>query len=162
MQPDQMPLSAIHDGMCHPGVTCLLHFVRSKKLPYSVEDVRRVVTSCRTCAECKPNFYQPAKIPLIKATQPFERLSVDFKGPLPSTHKNQYFLIVNEYSIFPFVFPCSNMSTTTIISCLTQLFSHFGMPSYIHSDRGAAFVSRELQEFFTSKGISSSRKGTVK
>lgn len=158
VQHDQRSLSAIHDGLCHPGVTRLLHFVRSKNLPYSVDDVRRVVTSCRTCAECKPNFYQPAKIPLIKATQPFERLSVDFKGPLPSTDKYQYFLtIIDEYSRFPFVFPCSNVSTATIINCLTQLFSLFGMPSYIHSDRGAAFMSKELQEFLTSKGISSSR-----
>ena len=155
---DLRSLSAIHDGLCHPGVTRLLHFVRSKNLPYSVDDVRRVVTSCRTCAECKPNFYQPEQIPLIKATQPFERLAIDFKGPLPSTDKNQYFLtIVDEYSRFPFVFPCSNVSTATTINCLTQLFSLFGMPSYIHSDRGAAFMSRELREFLTSKGISSSR-----
>ena len=115
---DQRSLSTIHENLCHPGVTRLLHFVRSKNLPYAVDEVRRVVTSCRTCAECKPNFYQPPKIHLIKATQPFEHLSIDFKGPLPTTNKNQYFLTsVDEYSRFPFVFPCSNMSTSTIINC---------------------------------------------
>ena len=130
----------------------------SKNLSYSVDEIRRVVTSCRTCAECKLNFYQPAKIHLIKATQPFERLSIDFRGPLPTTDKNQYFLtIVDEYSRFPFVFPCLNMSISTIINFLSQLFSIFGMPSYIHSDRGAAFMSRELHEFISNKGISSIR-----
>ena len=31
------------------------------------------------------------------------------------------------------------------------------MPSYVHSDRGAAFMSRELRDFLTNKGIASSR-----
>ena len=155
---DQRSLAAIHDALCHPGVTRLLHFVKSKNLPYSVDDVKRVVSSCRICAECRPNFYQPERTHLIKATQPFERLNIDFKGPLPSTDHNKYFLnIVDEYSRFPFVFPCSNMTASTVISCLSQLFSIFGMPSYIHSDRGTSFMSKELQEFLAEKGIACSR-----
>ena len=155
---DQRSLFAIHDGLCHPGVTRLLHFVKTKNLPYSVEDVRRVTNSCRICAECKPNFHKSYGGHLIKATQPFERLNIDFKGPLPSTDKNRYFLnIVDEYSRFPFVFPCSSITASTIINCLSQLFSIFGMPAYIHSDRGASFMSRELQEFLASKGIACSR-----
>lgn len=155
---DQQSLSALHKALCHPGVTRLYHFVKSKNMPYSVEDVRQVIRSCRVCAECKPNFHQPEKTHLIKATQPFERLNMDFKGPLPSTDRNQYFLnIVDEYSRFPFVFPCANMTSSTIISCLSQLFSIFGMPAYIHSDRGSSFMSKELQEFLASKGIACSR-----
>ena len=49
------------------------------------------------------------------------------------------------------------MTTSTVISCLCQLFVLFGMPACIHSDRGSSFVSRELREFLTSKGIASSR-----
>jgi len=95
---------------------------------------------------------------LIKATQPFERLNIDFKGPLPSTDKNVYFLtIVDEYSRFPFIFPCPDMTVSTVIDCFCQLFSLFGMPAYIHSDRGSSFMSRELREFLTSRGIACSR-----
>ena len=155
---DLRELIKLHEALCHPGVTRMLHFVKSKNLPYSVEDVRRLTSSCKVCAECKPRFYQPENTHLIKATQPFERLGVDFKGPLPSTDKNLYFLtIVDEYSRFPFVFPCSDMTTPTVISCLCQLFALFGTPAYIHSDRGASFMSRELLEFLMSKGIASSR-----
>ena len=154
----QQSLSAIHNALCHPGVTRLLHFVKSKNLPYSVEEVRRVVSSCRICAECKPNFHRPERTHLIKATQPFERLNMDFKGPLPSTDNNKYFLaVVDEYSRFPFVFPCSNMTASTIINCLSQLFSIFGMPAYVHSDRGTSFMSGELRDYLTSKGIAFSR-----
>ena len=148
----------LHESLCHPGVTRMYHFVKSKNLPYSVEDVRRMTSSCKICAECKPRFYRPENSHLIKATQPFERLNVDFKGPLPSTDKNVYFLtVVDEYTRFPFVFPCADMTTSTVISCLCQLFVLFGMPAYIHSDRGSSFMSRELREFLTSKGIATSR-----
>ena len=114
---DGLTLYTLHDALCHPGVTRLFHFVRSKNLPYSVEEVRQVTRSCRICAECKPRFHNLAKTQLVKATRPFERLNLDFKGPLPSTDRNHYFLnIVDEYSRFPFVFPCSNVTTATVIS----------------------------------------------
>ena len=155
---DQRSLLDLHETLCHPGVTRLLHFVRSKNMPYSVDDVRQVISSCKVCAECKPRFYIPEKTSLIKATQPFERLNIDFKGPLPTTNKNQYFLnIVDEYSRFPFVFPCANMTASTIINCLSQLFAIFGMPAYVHSDRGTSFMSKELRNFLSSRGISCSR-----
>ena len=96
----------------------------------------------------KPRYHKPELAHLIKATQPFERLSLDFKGPLPSSNKNKYFLhIVDEYSRFPFVFPVSDMTSSTVITCLCTLFSMFGMPAYIHSDRGSSLISDEIRRF---------------
>ena len=103
---------------------------------------------------CKPTFYRPGASHLIKATQAFERLNVDFKGTLPSNNKNTYFLnIIDEYSHFSLVFPCPDMTTSTIIKCLTTLFAVFGMAAYIHSDRGPSLVSQELHKFLIEKGI---------
>ena len=148
----------LHDSLCHPGVTRLYHFVRQKNLPFSLEEIKKMTNACRICSECKPNFYRPPSAHLIKATKPFERLNLDFKGPLPSNNKNIYFLnIVDEYSRFPFVYPCPDVSAASVIKCLLSLFSIFGLPNYIHSDRGSAFMSRELQTFLTGKGIASSR-----
>lgn len=150
-------LQQLHNTLCHPGVTRMLHFVRSKNLPFSVTDVKDVIKRCETCAELKPRFIKPTGR-LIKATQPFERISVDFKGPLPSTSHNKYlFTMVDEYSRFPFAFACSDMSSSTVIKCFNQLFSIFGMPAYIHSDRGAAFMSDELQRFLHDRGVATSR-----
>ena len=78
-------LSEIHDQLCHPGVTLLLHFVRTKNLPHSTDDVKRLYASCKVCSELKPKFYRAETGTLIKATQPMERLSIYFKGPLKST-----------------------------------------------------------------------------
>ena len=151
-------LTAIHNGLCHPGVTRLLHFVRSKNLPFSTEDVKRECSSCKVCAEIKPNFYRPSPGTLIKSTQPMERWSIDFKGPVPSSSHNSYMLtVVDEYSRFPFAIPCPNMNASTVISCLGQLFSLCGVPSFIHSDRGSSFVSREVKEYLTKLGVATSR-----
>ena len=133
-------LLKLHDNLCHPGITRISHFIRSKNLPYTTEEVKRVTTQCKTCAELKPQYYKPSRFQLIKATKPFERLNVDFKGPLPSNTKNKYILtVIDEHSRFPFAFPCPNVESKTVIKCLELLFSMFGMPNYIHSDRGLRF-----------------------
>lgn len=149
-------LMQLHKNLCHPGVTRMVHWVRSKSLAYSVEDVRRVTASCPICAEIKPRFMRSSGT-LIKATVPFERLSMDFKGPLPSSTQNRYILtVVDEFSRFPFAFPCSDLSAATVKKKLTSLFSIFGMPTYIHSDRGTSFVSAELKDFLHNLGIATS------
>ena len=123
-------LGELHNSLCHPGVTRMFHFVRTRNLLYSIEDVRQMTKACRVCAEHKPQFHSPAQAHLIKATQPFERLNIDFKGPLKSNNQNTYFLnIIDEYSRFPFVFPCKDVSTRSVIQCLCQLFS--GMVSHM-------------------------------
>ncbi len=35
------PLEEIHASLCHPGVTRLYHFVKTKNLAYSLEDVKK-------------------------------------------------------------------------------------------------------------------------
>ena len=156
--PAMNKLKELHVSLAHPGVTRMCHFVKTRNLPYSIDEIRKLNNTCRECAEVKPRYFKPEPARLIKSTQPFERLNLDFKGPLPSNNKNRYFLhVVDEFSRFPFVFPCSDLTSSTIIKCLCSLFSIFGMPSYIHSDRGAAFMSQELRQFLNSRGISCSR-----
>ncbi|XP_067125073.1 uncharacterized protein [Centruroides vittatus] len=154
--PDLKTLSVLHNSLCHPGVTRFYHWVHSRNLPFSLEEIKKLTASCPTCAELKPKFLAPSNY-LIKAMSSFERLDIDFKGPLPSKSRNRYHLtIIDEYSRFPFVFPCPDVSSSTVIKCLHKLFAIFGAPSYIHSDRGAAFLSHELHSFLTSIDIASS------
>ena len=90
----------------------------------------------------------PQEGTLIKAT-------IDFKGPVKGKHP--YLLVViDEFSRFPFAFPCRDVSARTVIECLTQLFCLFGMPGYIHSDRGSAFMSAELRKFLVSRNVATS------
>ena len=156
--PNDESLRQLHDALCHPGVTRLAHFIRVRNLPYSIADIKQVVSTCQICCKCKTQFYQPEPGRLVKATQSFEKLNIDFKGPLPSNNQNEYFLTVaDEYSRFPFVFPCRDLSTESVVKALTSLFTVCCMPAFIHSDRGASSMSCELREFLTSKGVSTSR-----
>lgn len=146
----------LHETMCHPGVTRMFHWLRTKNLPYSLEEVRKMTSDCPVCAEVKPRFMKHQGH-LIKATAPMERLNIDFKGFVPSNSRNRYILtVVDEYSRFPFAFPCPDLNSSTVIKCLTEIFTIFGLPAFIHSDRGSSFLSHELTSFLHSNGIATS------
>ena len=150
-------LEDYHERMCHPGVRRLHHFVRSRNLPFSFEEVKRVCKECPVCCRIKPQFFNRPESHLIKATQPWERLSIDFKGPIPSRTDNVYILsIVDEFSRFPFAFPCRSTDAQTVIRCFVTLFSIFGTPMFIHSDRGGGFVGRELRNWLHAHGVATS------
>ena len=155
---DDVSLYDVHHSIGHPGITRTVHFVRSRNLPYSPEDVKRVISKCKVCQEVKPQFFKPENQTLIEATRPFQRMNLDFKGPIPSTTANKFILTaVDEYSRYPFAFPCSDMTSTTVIFCLSQIFALFGLPDYIHSDRGSNFLSTEVKSFLNNRGIASSK-----
>ncbi|KRX35174.1 hypothetical protein T05_8406 [Trichinella murrelli] len=86
------------------------------------------------------------------------RICGSIQGPLPSTSSNRYILtVVDEYSRFPFAFPCPDISTQTVSKCLTQLFYLFGMPAYIHTDHGSSFMLNDLKTYLHSLGVVTSR-----
>ena len=151
-------LHGLHEQLCHPGVTRLSHFVRARNLPFSQEEVRTVTSNCKSCAFMKPHYHR-SQGTLIRATAPFQRISIDFKGPLPpSKNGNRYLLtMIDEYSRFPFAYPCRDMTSSTVTQCFNQLFSLFGMPEMVHNDRGTDFLSEETQNYLLSKSIATSK-----
>ncbi|XP_077969314.1 uncharacterized protein LOC144423026 [Styela clava] len=48
------------------------------------------------------------------------------------------------------------MTSTTVIQCLSSLFSLVGLPEYVHSDRGRSFLSRDVTEFLARRGVANS------
>ena len=58
---------------------------------------------------------------------------------------------------FPFGFVCPNVNAKTVKSCLNQVFVMFGMPAYIHSDKGTAFILQELLSYLQKRGVAYSR-----
>ena len=152
-------LKEFHESLCHPGVTRLAHYVKVKNLPFSLNDVKSVTQACKDCCEVKASFLKPNdNLTLIKATQPFQRISIDFKGPLSSVSKNKYLLvIIDEFTRFPFAYACSDMKACTVFGKLPDLFCVFGFPSYLHSDQGSSFMSFELKSWLHNLGIPTSR-----
>ena len=124
---DEHDLAKLHCVLCHPCVTRVYHFICVRNLPYSIGDVREATSGSQICRRCKLQCYKPEESQIIKVTSPFQRISVDFKGPLPSTSLNRYILIiVDEYPLFPFVCPCPNMTSEVVTRCFSHLFFILG------------------------------------
>ena len=87
-------LQNIHKELCYPGIIRMTHIVRRRNLPYSVKYIKRITNSCRMRTENKPRFYKPSPATLIKATQPFERLNMEFKGLLQGDTLAPYLFII--------------------------------------------------------------------
>ncbi|XP_065642651.1 uncharacterized protein LOC136074274 [Hydra vulgaris] len=149
---------SIHSQLCHPGVTRMIHYCKTRNLPYSTAEIKQLTNQCTTCNELKPRFYKPPTGRLTQATRPWERLSMDFVGPLQSTTTNKYILVVvDEYSRYPFAFPCQDISAETVIRHLLSFFSLFGAPSSIHTDRGTQFESLKIKVFLEKNGVIKTR-----
>ena len=150
----------IHDNLAHPGIVRMWNYVRRQNLPYSLDDVKAMTAICQVCCTLKPRFLKVGNDKIVKALKPFERLAMDLVGPkTPAFKTGRTFLltVVDEYSRFPFAFPLKEITSAAIISCLRSLFSIFGCPSYIHTDRGRQFVSQEFQQFCYENGIARSQ-----
>ena len=51
----------------------------------------------------------------------------------------------------------NTVTSSAMISFLEELFSRWGLPTKIITDNGKQFVSRQIEEFFTSLGIEYAR-----
>ena len=69
----------VHENLRHPCVTRLLHLFKIKNLSFSLNDVKTTCSQRRSCGEIKPRFYKPNPQTLIKATQPWKRVSINFE-----------------------------------------------------------------------------------
>ena len=148
-----------HETLAHPEVTRLYEYIQRHKVPISLDEAKRVTENCKTCALWKPRFLRPPSSDLIRSSKPWERLSIDIVGPKPMTrNKNQYLLtVVDEFSRFPFAFPLRNITSSSVIKCLSTLSAILGTPGFIHSDRGTQFVSSEFQNFCRQNGVATSK-----
>ena len=77
---------------------------------------------------------------------------MDFKGPVKGP-RPYLLVVIDEYSRYPFVFPCKSMTSEVVTECLSSLFRLFGFPNFIHSDRGMSFMSRDLKLYLNERGI---------
>ena len=122
-------------------------------MPYSFDDVKKMTSVDAICGEINPKFFKLPIVSFIRSLQPFERLSMDFKGPLFSKTNNHYiFSVVYEFLQFSFFFSCRSR---TIILCLRSLFNLFGFPAIVNSDNAKCFVSKKIKKFLNERRIAS-------
>ena len=91
--------------------------------------------------------------------EPFDKVSLDTVGKLPTTtHGNGHILTMQDNFIkYCIAVPIPNLKTTTIAHVVaTTLFSQYGGPRAILTDRGGSFLSklmRKLEGLFNVKHL---------
>ena len=121
------------------------------------QDVREAVEKCEVCQRCNHPVPKPqAPLGTISSDYPFQKLSWDIMGPLPTTLKgNQYILVVTDlFSKWVEAFLLAKTDSTTLAAVLTdEIVCTFGVPEAIHSDQGPNFVSGVIQSLCDRLGI---------
>lgn len=131
----------------HKGLSKTYNRIRQK---YFWENLRRDLQKrIQFCLPC-----QIKKLVRIKTRQEmvitdtpataFEKISMDFVGPLPRTKRgHEYILTVQDnFSKFAIATPTSDMLATTVADILIgRIFCTFGAPKLILSDQGQNFMA---------------------
>lgn len=116
------------------------------------KDVKRHVHECPICNEEKLKREKAGLLqPFVPPDGPFQRIGIDWIGPLPkSINGNEYCLVVmDHYSRFPFVFPTKNKDAATLARILVnELEPLIGPPKQLLSDQGAELVGQVAREVY--------------
>lgn len=106
------------------------------------------VRKCKQCQKRNPPEPQPnAPLGTISATYPFEKVSWDIMGPLPTSKSgNNYILVVTDlFTKWVEAFPLREMSSITLATVLVDhVIYRFGVPVVLHSDQGGNLCSEVM------------------
>uniref|UniRef100_A0A3B1IYF8 Gypsy retrotransposon integrase-like protein 1 n=1 Tax=Astyanax mexicanus TaxID=7994 RepID=A0A3B1IYF8_ASTMX len=115
---------------------------------------------CRACEICQKYEPRISKLSgLLQSTpviEPGYMLGVDLMGPLPkSLRQNEHLLVVVDYcSKWVELFPLRVAKTPQIARILVdEIFTRWGTPAYLVSDRGAQFTSHLLHTICQQWGV---------
>lgn len=121
------------------------------------KEVTDMVKRCHACQLSKPlNTLPQGRMSSQLSTYPWERIYIDFVGPLPRSKKgNVYALtIIDGFSKFTCIEPMRNASASLVISLLSRkIFPKFGYPKYLVSDNGPAFKAKSFHDMTFKLGI---------
>ncbi|UYV84871.1 hypothetical protein LAZ67_X003796, partial [Cordylochernes scorpioides] len=147
-------LKEYHNHMIcgHLGVTRTMHRLKDKYFwPSMLKDVVEYVRTCHLCQSRKGSNQLPAGLlhPIPAANYPFERVGIDFLGPLPSTKNRKKWMIVltDYYTKYAETKAVIDATAREVAKFLTEnvILKH-GAPRYLISDRGSQFTSNLVKE----------------
>ena len=160
--PDSMAQTVINNvhrslGSGHRGFQKTLEKVKNNFYINRVySEVKRTINSCDECKRFKGLAHQKAqlqKYPL--PTKPWERVSMDFLGPLRATsNNNRYILGFTDYlTRYLVLYPLPDRSSITVASTLKKFIATYDVPKVLISDNAREFVGQTLKAVCESAGI---------
>lgn len=86
----------------------------------------------------------------IRPNKAWSRLHINYAGPFQG---KTFLILIDSFSKWPEVKIVSDMSSTTLIKIVREIFAEQGLPDTIVSDNGRHFVAEEFQNYCKSNGI---------
>ena len=113
-------------------------------------DIARYLRSCRPCAAYHrgaPPRHVAMQTPAVGA--PFERISVDITGPFPHSARGHIYMVtvMDHFTKWAEAITLRNHTAGTVARALMQhVFSRFGFPLQLLTDRGSEFEGQLFTE----------------
>jgi hypothetical protein len=149
-------LTLAHKG--HPGIVRMKQRCRTTVWwPGLNTAIERHVRHCVACAVSGKSLRPttPPLQPLDYPPRPWHTVAIDIFGEVKwaSTHQQYLVVLVDLHSKWPEVAACGTVTSSSVISVLTDFFCRHCLPDRLISDNGPQFVSAEFEQFLTSHGI---------
>ncbi|UYV75390.1 hypothetical protein LAZ67_13000104 [Cordylochernes scorpioides] len=116
-----------------------------------LKDISEFVKTCHLCQSRKGSNHLPSGLlqPIPPANHPFERIGIDFVGPLPSTKRRRKWIIVltdyyTKYAETKAVLEATMKEVSTFL--IEHIILRHGAPRFLISDRGSQFTSNLMKE----------------
>lgn len=83
----------------------------------------------------------------------FSKINLDAVGPLQTSNKNKYLITsICLISKYPDAIAVENITSTSVIHAMLQIFAKTGYPIVVQFDLGRSFTSESTTEFFNRFG----------
>jgi transposase InsO family protein len=156
----RMLMAYFHDS----GVGAHLGYRKSKEKisrefywPNMHQEILAYVKSCPECQRAKPAQntqvgYHSADV----ASKPWEKIFIDFMGPLTRTRSGHTVIlaVLDAFSKFVITIPMRSMTARATVQCLSnRVFAITGFPKILVSDNASVFTAKEFKSMCFNWGI---------
>ena len=118
--------------------------------------VKLFVSQCEICNKFKGVKHKDVKISRYPVpNQPFERVSMDFLGPLKTTSRgNKYILGLTDFlTRYLVLYALPDRSSTNVAGTLKNFFANYDAPRVLISDRAQEFQSNVVHKVCKDAGV---------
>jgi len=139
----------LHEG--HFGIVKMKNLSRSYCWWLGIDkDIEKLVKNCKACNTFSNNPKIEIKHRWESATEPFQRVHIDFAGPFMGCN---FLVLVDAHTKWPEVHLMKNINSESTVEKCREIFTTFGLPQTLVTDNGRTFISKEFQAFLKRNGI---------
>lgn len=159
MSMEQVVVNNIHTSLScgHIGFERTLEKIKMRFYMDNIfTKVKNIVSACDDCKTFKGVKHTKAKLQKYPIpSKPWERVGMDFLGPLVQTsNNNRYILGFTDYlTRFVVLYALPDRVASTVAGALKRFISTYDVPQVLISDRAQEFVSSTLNDVCRASGI---------